>query len=162
MKSLSVAILIVSLYAISADAIIKYNAWGPRLGISSDPDQVDIGVQLNMGEFVRHLRFQPNLEIGLSDNHTLIMLNGETFYVFTTREATFRPYAGGEFSFSWWHADISHGNDFEHHEDTDFGLGISPLGGMEYQFDSGVAGFFELKLGIGDVPAIRATIGLLL
>ena len=41
--------------------------WGPRLGVTMDPDQVHFGVHLDAGSFADRFRFQPNVELGLSD-----------------------------------------------------------------------------------------------
>ena len=46
---------------------IGFRGWGPRLGVSINPDQFHFGAHLDFGNFARHVRFQPNIEL----EHTL-------------------------------------------------------------------------------------------
>ena len=137
-----------------AHADIGYQGWGLRTGLSVDPDQFDIGAHFNLGEFVPNLRFQPNFELGFGDNVFLLMINGETFYLFDISGSNFRPYAGGELSMAYWRVDNSHG------KNDDLEIGLSPVGGIEFPFSKKVMGFLELKLGIGDVPDFRVAVGI--
>ncbi|MCX6639337.1 MAG: hypothetical protein NTW14_02480 [bacterium] len=154
MNKLWLIIIAVLMTSTLAGAGIRYQGWGPRFGMSSDPDQLDLGVHLNMGEFVPRLRFQPNLEIGFGDEITTVMLNAETFYLFAVSGSTVKPYAGGELTFMYWKADHKFGSV------DDFEMGISPVGGLEYQFNPKLGGFVELKIGFGDIPDLRVTLGL--
>ena len=152
-KWLSLLLLVMFAPAV-AQADIVFEGWGPRLGLSVDPDQFHIGVHVNLGEFVPNLRFQPNAELGFGDHIFLLLISGETFYLFDVRNANFRPYAGGELSLAYWRVDTRHG------DDDDLELGLSPVGGFELPFSDRIMGFVELKLGIADVPDFRVTVGI--
>jgi len=152
-KWLAIFALIIS-FPVATRADIGFQGWGLRTGLSVDPDQIDIGAHFNLGEFIPNLRFQPNLELGFGDNIFLLMINGETFYLFDVRGSNFRPYAGGELSIVYWRVDNSHG------KNEDLEIGLSPVGGIEFPFSKQTMGFLELKLGIGDVPDFRVAVGI--
>src|SRR5512147_2409723 len=59
-----------------------YYGIGPRVGVASDPDQVVGGMQFNFGEFVPRLRFQPNFEVGVGDDYTIITATFPVHYRF--------------------------------------------------------------------------------
>lgn len=153
MKKWMLLLSVVSLAPIIAHANIGFEGWGPRAGLSVDPDQFHLGAHVNLGEFVPNLRFQPNVELGFGDDVFLLMINGETFYLFDVPNTNFRPYAGGELSLVYWRVDTPH----VHADDLE--LGLSPVGGIEIPFTKQYVGFFELKLGIADVPDFRVTVG---
>lgn len=134
-------------------ANIGFNGWGLRGGLSVDPDQINVGVHWNLGEFIPDLRFQPNVELGFGDDAFLLMLNGAAFYLFDIRDSNFRPYAGGELTIIYWRVDTPAG------DADDLELGLSPLGGFEFPFSQSVMGFVELKVGLADVPDFRVTVG---
>ena len=51
---------------------IAFKGWGVRAGIADDPDQGVAGVQLDLGEVVPKLHFQPRVELGLGDDTTIV------------------------------------------------------------------------------------------
>jgi len=154
MKRWLILIALVVSFPVATRADVGFQGWGVRTGLSVDPDQLDIGAHFNLGEFVPSLRFQPNFELGFGDNVFLLMINGETFYLFDVPGSNFRPYAGGELSVVYWRADKSHG------KNDDLEIGLSPVGGIEFPFSRHMMGFLELKLGIGDAPDFRVAVGI--
>jgi hypothetical protein len=142
------------LIPIAHAADLGFRNWGIRGGLSIDPDQGHVGVHVNLGEITENLRIQPNVEIGFGDHVFLFMLNGETFYLFNVPDDETRLYAGGELSIVYWNVDAPG----RHVDDVE--LGLSAVGGIEIPFSRDYDGFFELKLGLGDVPDFRATVGL--
>ena len=76
--------------------------WGPRLGLSSNPDQFVIGGQLDFREFTPGLSISPNLEFGVGDNATWTALNGDLKHTFIVQGSTWRPYLGGGLSVNFW------------------------------------------------------------
>ena len=48
---------------------------GPRVGFSSDPEQLVIGGQMVFGEVAPSVTFDPSVEIGVGDNRTLLGIN---------------------------------------------------------------------------------------
>src|SRR5258707_15071113 len=65
-----------TLFAASARA----QGVGGRVGASADPDQFYAGVHFETSELAQHLRFRPNVEVGVGDNVTLVALNFEFAY----------------------------------------------------------------------------------
>jgi hypothetical protein len=55
--------------------------WGPRGGMTMDPDQAHFGMHVDAGEIVPRLRFQPNLEMGFGDDLFLVAFNAEAIYL---------------------------------------------------------------------------------
>jgi len=42
-----------------SDTDVGFRGWGPRVGVSINPDQVHFGAHLDFGQFAKHVRFQP-------------------------------------------------------------------------------------------------------
>lgn len=134
---------------------LGYAGWGPRVGVSIDPDQVYGGIHFDFGEFARNVRFQPNAELGFGDDVTLLSLNLEAAYLFKVYQS-WMPYAGGGFDFTYVKLDDApRGVD-----DDDTDVGLVGLGGVQ-RVRSGAPDFFlELKVGLSsDLPDARAAIG---
>ena len=64
---------------------VGFRGWGPRGGLTVDPDQIHFGVHTDFGNFAQHIRFQPNFELGFGDNRTIAALNFEGAYRFRSR-----------------------------------------------------------------------------
>ena len=127
-----------------------FRGWGPRVGVTIDPDQIHFGFHLNMGEFAKNVRFQPNFELGFGDDVTVAAINFEASYYFNGAWEQWTPYAGGGIGVNF--TDFDEGG-----SDTDLGLNI--LGGIERSLSSGDRFFLELKLGLADSPDAKVTAG---
>ena len=127
---------------------IGWNGWGLRAGVSDDIDQVIGGAHFNLGEFVPHLRFQPDVQLGAGDDHTTIYGTAPVYYRFGT-ETRFTPYAGGGVTVGFVDRDLPAGSKAD---DTEFEIGGKVTGGLEWPKPDGQAFFVELSLGFGDVP----------
>ena len=141
--------------AASADpqSDIGYRGWGPRIGISDDPDQVHFGAHFDYGNFSRHVRFQPNVELGLADNESLLAINAEAAYRFSSDWDVWTPYLGGGVGAnikSW---------DNGHDDGSETDLGVNLLGGIDKGLDNGDRFFIEVKVSLNDVPDLKATVG---
>jgi hypothetical protein len=103
-----------------------------------------------------HAFFVPNIEIGFGDNLTLVSLNPELLYRFErARGADWGFYAGGGLGvnvYNWDSAHVSGSSDTE--------LGLNLLGGATRPLSGGNELFFEVKLGVGDSPDGKLTVGL--
>ncbi len=132
---------------------VGFRGWGPRVGLSLDPDQVHFGAHLDFGNFARHVRFQPNVELGFGDNVKLFTINAEAAYRFSSTWDVWSPYLGGGLGANIKSFDNGHDND----SDTDIGLNL--LGGIEKGLASGDRFFVEAKLSLNDVPDAKVTIG---
>lgn len=132
---------------------IGFRGWGPRVGLSLDPDQIHFGAHLDYGHFADHVRFQPNAEFGFGDDVTLFTLNAEAAYRFSAQWEVWSPYLGGGLGLNVKNFDNGNDND----SDTDLGLNL--LGGIEKGLSSGDRFFIEVKLSLNDVPDAKITAG---
>ena len=77
---------LVSRMIVAAVALIVFAASaraqgvGVRAGASADPDQFYAGGHFETSELAEHLRFRPNVEVGVGDHVTLVALNFEFTY----------------------------------------------------------------------------------
>jgi hypothetical protein len=83
----------------------SYHGWGPRIGMTVDPDQIHFGLHVDLGYLGEQFRFRPNMEIGVGSNMTLVALNAEAAYEFYNRRNTWYPYLGGGFGLNFVDAD---------------------------------------------------------
>ena len=132
---------------------LGYRGWGPRVGLTSGPDQVHVGLHMDYGVFAPRVRFQPNIEAGFGDNLTLVTFNFEAAYRFRDRWDAWTPYLGGGLGLDWYNFD----NGPYDNSDTD--LGMSVLGGIERGLKNGNRFFIEAKLGLTDAPDAKFTAG---
>ncbi len=153
-----VAVLVAGMGQVSARAEysssdVGFRGWGPRVGVSVDPDQVHFGAHIDYGNFARHVRFQPNVELGLSDHLKLFTINAEAAYRFSEKWDVWTPYLGGGLGANIKSYDNGHDN-WSH---TD--LGVNLLGGIEKGLDNGDRFFIEAKVSLNDVPDLKVTVG---
>jgi hypothetical protein len=139
-----------------------FRGWGPRGGLTIDPDQIHFGLHTDLGELGKNVRFQPNLEIGLGDNLTVFALNAEAFYQF---QGEWAPYLGGGIGINHLRFDYDDdpSNPFDDDlSDSDTELGVNMLGGVELRDRDGDTFFLEGKFGLIDSPDFKLTLGLTL
>lgn len=132
---------------------VGYRGWGPRIGLSLNPDQVHFGAHLDFGNFARYVRFQPNVELGFGDDVKLLTLNAETAYRFSSRWDVWAPYLGGGIGANIKSVDARGDNSSQ----TD--LGVNFLGGIEKGLSSGDRFFLEGKVSLNDMPDAKMTVG---
>ena len=118
---------------------------GIRGGISVDPDQFYFGGHLETSPLIDHLYFRPNVEVGFGDDVTLIGVNMEFVYKFTTRRP-WNLYAGGGPALNIFKVDGG---------DTSTDAGLNLLVGVEQA--RGL--FFEFKIGAIDSPDFKFGVG---
>jgi hypothetical protein len=135
------------------DTDVGFRGWGPRVGLSLNPDQIHFGAHIDFGNFARHIRFQPNVELGFGDHLKLFTINVEGAYRFSSRWDVWTPYLGGGLGANIKSAD--NGKDNNSHTD----LGVNLLGGIEKGLSSGDRFFIETKVSLNDVPDAKVTIG---
>ena len=129
---------------------ISFRGWGPRFGISSDPDQVVVGAHWDLGEFTKNLRFQPTVQLGYGDNQWLVSAAAGALYFFPV-DGDWKPYAGGELGIVYQNFDGKKGNDT--------GIALNAVGGVETGLKKGRRFLMELKLGITEDPKIQVLVG---
>ena len=133
-------------------AHIGYRGWGPRVGLSSGPDQIHVGAHMDFGNFAQNLRFQPNIEMGFGSDRILTTFNLETAYQFRSTWGAWSPYAGGGVGL-----DMVGGDNGRSSDHTD--VGASALGGIERGLSGGDRFFLETKFGLTHDPDLKLTVG---
>jgi hypothetical protein len=147
-----VAALAVTTAGVEAQREMGYQGWGPRFGLTADPDQVHFGAHLDLGDFTDHFRFQPNVELGVGDGLTVFTVNGEVDYRFFTA-SRWSPYLGGSIGMN-----VVSDDDRGVLDDSDSELGLSALGGFERRLSGSNLVAFEAKVGLIDSPDLKFTV----
>ena len=130
-----------------------YYGLGPRVGVASDPDQVVGGMQFNFGEFTPRLRFQPNFELGIGDDYTIVTVTAPVHYRFKV-DANVVPYAGGGITLGYVNHDLNNGQN-----DSDFEIAAKAVGGVEWPLKGNTQFFLELNVGVGDIQDAEVLAG---
>lgn len=169
MQLRTLACLIVATVALAhapsvAAADIGWRGWGPRVGLSEDPDQVFGGAHFDLGEFAPNVRFQPSAEVGLGDDTLSVIGNVMVSYYFPI-EGKVTPYAGGSVSAAFYSLDDDckgFGRRFGEPGDcgdTEVEIGPMAVGGVEMTLSGGTRFLAELQIGFGDLPDARILAG---
>jgi hypothetical protein len=155
MKSRSwiVGLALLSLAAPVSAQQLGYYGLGPRVGVSSNPDQIVGGMQFNLGDFAPRLRFQPNFEVGFGDDYSIITVTAPVHYRFKVN-ANIVPYAGGGITLAYINHDLGNGDN-----DTDFDISAKAVGGVEWPLKSNRQFFLELNIGFGDIQDTEVLAG---
>jgi hypothetical protein len=131
-----------------------FYGWGPHIGVAGDPDQLVVGLHFDVGRIAQRVRFQPDLELGLGDNHTIFSFTLPAHYLFRTR-TEIGPYLGGGVMIGLDDRDRPAPRD-----DTDVEIGIALTGGLEWRTEHGDRFFLELNLLAGDLHDFQAVGGI--
>ncbi|TMQ69335.1 MAG: hypothetical protein E6K80_12050 [Candidatus Eisenbacteria bacterium] len=137
-----------------AQAAAVLGGIGPRVGFSSNPDQLVLGGQAIIGELAPDLTFDPSLEFGFGDHSTVIAANFDLHYHFVLTGSAWRPYAGAGIGLNFIEVDEGFAAD---RSDTEVGGNLILGAGVPTR--SGNRFFSELKLGLGDVPELKLLVG---
>jgi hypothetical protein len=159
--SLAVAIIMLSLADFAPKAMaqetpeIRFDGWGIRAGLSSDPDQVYGGVHFNLGQLTKDVRFRPSVEVGFGDDQTVVQMLAEVHYVFSTFQPL-KPYAGAGLGLTYVNYDDDYPGD-----GSETGGSLNAIGGVETKLTQGMTIFFEVKVGLAhDDPDLKFGVGL--
>lgn len=117
---------------------------GVQTGASLDPDQFFFGGHLRTAPLVDRVRFRPSADIGVGDNLTLIALNLDFTYGFTSRQP-WSLYVGAGPAVNFYR--------FSGNTETQGGFNFI-IGG---QHRDGLFG--EMKIGAMDSPNLKFMIG---
>ena len=143
--------------AAAGETGVGFRGWGPRVGASSDADQVLVGAQFDLGEFTTNLRWQPSFELGFGDDKLSLYGNFMVSYYFPVK-ATVTPYAGAQVTVWLFDQDgPNNSNGFDDGFNAE--VGLYAVGGIETKLKSGNRFLAELQVGIGDVPDVRVLVG---
>ena len=125
---------------------IRWDGWGPRVGVSFNPDQFWGGVHFNLGYFARDVRFRPSVTIGFGDDVTLLTGMAEVHYIFS-KVQVWKPYVGGGLGITFVNAD----EDSKWDEKlSDNEIAFQAIGGVKTKLHSGALIGFEGRIGIAD------------
>ena len=110
-------------------------------------------MHVNAGNFAPRVRFQPSFEIGFGSDRVVGMINIDAFYTFD--QGGWSPYLGGGLGIGIISRDRGR-NDGD--DDVNVEAGANLVGGFEW----GEANKYllEARVGIGDIPDFKLTIGL--
>ena len=139
---------------VTAHAATAFSTVGPHVGFSSDPSQIVLGGQLQLGDVAPQIDFVPGVDLGFGDNVTVISLNGDFHYRFEISGTQWAPYAGAGISLHFFSFDsgvVGHGSDTVG--------GGSIILGADVPTKTGSRFFAEAKFGLGDGPTFKALAG---
>jgi hypothetical protein len=151
----ALAALMLPVTASAAEYAGRGAMFGPRFGVSVDPDQLVLGGQFVTAELAPHLTFVPNLELGLGDHQTVVALNMDGHYHLTLHDSDWVPYVG--FGVAVNFVSVDRPAPFEDDSDTDVGGNF--ILGTTVPTRSRSLFFTELKLGVGDGPSLKVLAG---
>jgi len=145
-------IAVVSVGAGSVLAASPRKGFGPRIGYSSNPDQLVIGAQAVFGRFLKITRFAPSFDFGTGDNMKTYTFNADMRFIFSLPKSSTALYAAAGPTLIYGDADNG-GSDTE--------VGATITAGV--RFPMGKAGFYNLegRFGIGDVPDFKIILGIM-
>lgn len=146
------AVVLVCMCSATAQAQRKagFHGWGPRGGVTINPDQVHLGAHFDLGDLAKRLMLIPNAEIGFGSDVTVLTPTIEVDYRFFDNWGSWNPYVGGGIGpvFAW----------YDGGSNTDLGIAIQ--GGIARQLSSKPGFMFiEFKVGLADYPDVKFTVG---
>lgn len=146
-------LLISGVASASPETKTGFIGWGPRAGMTFNPDQFHFGAHIDFGNFAQHVRVQPNVEMGFGDDLIVATANLEIAYRLGRYWSAWTPFVGGGPSFAYYRED-SKGND-----DSQSDSGFNLIVGIDRGFSNGNRLFLETTFGLGDVPDFKLTVG---
>lgn len=156
MKRIIVSSLIIGLLcsvtAVGSKRPGGFRGIGPRVGMTVNPDQFHFGGHIDFGDLADNLMMLPNLEVGVGDNATTIAPSFEVDYRFRSDWGVWTPYLGGGIGPVFY--SLKHGDNVSK-------LGVYMQFGVGKGSSQSKSGHFfvEGKLGLGDAPDFKATVG---
>jgi hypothetical protein len=137
---LGVAVIVVTTGDASAQGLAV------RSGANINPDQWSVGGQYEHGPVFDRLWLQPNADLGVGNDATLVAMNFDVVYRKPiARRATWTAYAGGGPALNW----------FKLVGYNQTGLGANLVGGVRHS--NGL--FTEMRAGFLDSPELRIGVG---
>ena len=130
---------------------IHLKGWGVRAGLASDPDQAIFGFHWDLGEIIKHLRLQPNVELGLGDDVWTVFGELPVHYLFRV-QSKFTPYAGGGVVLGVARYDRPN------KDDTSVEGGVRIIGGLQWPLKNGKPFAVEVNIGFGDIHEVQAKV----
>jgi hypothetical protein len=135
-------------------------AYGPRFGFSSGPDQLTFGAFGDWGELAQYLHLVTSADIGIGDNVTTFEAQGDVFYRFEEANTPVLFYAGGGIGLAYYKFDFPDVPGFGPVDDTSTEIGLNLVGGVTKDLGGYKNGSLELRIGVGDLPDFKITASL--
>jgi len=133
--------------AVTQDRSLGIQGYGPRIGVSIDPNQLVLGGHVDMGDpFPQTAWLFPVLELGLGDNTTVLSLGSDLLFRVRETFGVWNPYGGAEIAFLL--TDPSGG-------DVATDIGLSLVGGVAKELAPSGRFAGEVKFGIIDSPTVK-------
>jgi hypothetical protein len=131
-----------------------------RFGATIDPDQFHLGLHVRLAELAPRFQIRPSLEIGFGSGQSTLLANIDGLYAVHGTRTTLILVGGGVGMGTRWGDEIDSGGIY----------GASLVGALEWgaravPHVSGARGsqlryLLELRIGLGDLPGLKATVGL--
>lgn len=143
--SVWVCLVCVTLWGtVAAGTVQAQTRAGVQGGVSIDPDQFFFGGHIETEPLVDRVRFRPGVDIGLGDDLTLVAVNLDFTYAFTTSRP-WNLYVGGGPAINW----------YDHDSGSEAEGGFNLIVGAKNRERM----FFELKIGLIDSPELKFGVG---
>lgn len=158
-KKTTLAVVVVGLASLVAPATSRARDFAPRpyaacTGVSVNPDQFHAGLHLQLGADSQP-QIRPVLELGLGNGVRLVSLGGDVLYHFEGER--WRPYAGGGPGLNL--IDVTNG--VGEADGVAAKLVAHVVGGVGWTPRRSQRRYFvEGRLGIGDTPNLRISLGM--
>jgi hypothetical protein len=147
------ALLLAAAFTLSAGSAAAETTWGPRAGMSFNPDQVALGAHVQL-PLATNFYIVPNADLAFGDDAFTISLNGDVAYRFQS-ESSVRPYLGAGFSYFNYDFDEDIPGD-----DSVSEAGVGVLGGVWLNANGSTPFFIEGKLFLSDeLPDFKVMAG---
>lgn len=145
MRRFSILSLVaLTLFVLAAPALAEVGIQG---GLSVDPDDVIFGLRWKGDQPIADaIYLVPSAEVGFGDA-TMVAGNLDAHYPIHLEKSKLAPYVGFGLTLNWF--------DWDGGSTTDFGGSL--IGGIDLTSNI----FFEMKLGLGDVPDWKFVVGLI-
>lgn len=147
-----ILLLLSSTTVLAGQRSAGFHGMGPRVGLTFNPDQFHFGGHIDFGDLAPNLMMMANLEIGVGDNFTTVAPSFEVDYRFHEDWGVWTPYLGGGIGPIFYSWDHNH-NSSDLAAYMQFGIGKGSAGNQSGHF------FIEAKLGLGDAPDMKTTVG---
>jgi len=150
---MTLAILATLAILTSPAAAGSFTYYGPHMGFAQNPDQTVIGGQLQWNGVAPRMAFVPSVDLGFNDAESVLMVNAD-FHYQLTHDTAWQPYVGAGVGLRAWSDEQTAATN------NDTKAGGQVIVGAATRNSTGGRFFTELRMGFGDMPDLRMTVGL--
>ena len=156
----TLAALVLLVAAPAAAWAQSVSAVGPRAGVSFGPDQFAFGGQLAITGIAPNWSINPNIDLGLGDNLTLVSLNADAHYHVPLQDFEWVPYFGFGLGLNFWEADVQTLPGQPSQSVSETGFGANLIGGFSLPATQNGQFFGEMRVGLGnEMPDFKLMAG---